>query len=91
MSRTFFAWLIALALVGFGSVPAAHAWLPSDPPPGPQVPPPIPDPGPQPEPPPDPGPPPPHCHDNPEPSSLLLGLFGLGGLGLQLVRRGRQD
>lgn len=93
MSRKFSAWFIALALVvGLGSMPAAQAWLPSDPPPGPQIPPPIPDPGPQPQPqPPPPVPPPPYCHDMPEPSTLLLGLFAAGALGLRLMRRGRQD
>jgi hypothetical protein len=92
MSRKFSLWLVVcLTVGGMWSVPAARAWLPSDPPPGPTVPPPLPTPGPVPEPPPPPPPPPHQCHDTPEPSSLILGLFGVTALGLRLLRRGRDD
>jgi hypothetical protein len=94
MSRNLSIWLVVLVTLGsLWTVPAARAWLPSDPPPGPQVPPPIPDPGPVPAPPPPQPPPPPphHCHDTPEPSTFVLGMLAAGALGVQLVRRGRRD
>jgi hypothetical protein len=90
MSRKFAIWLVVMLLASLWRVPSARAWLPSDPPPGPTVPPPLPSPGPVPEPPPP--PPPTHqCHDTPEPSTLMLALCGASALGLRLVRRRRDD
>jgi hypothetical protein len=89
MCRKLCSALIVLAsLSAFSAIPAAYAWLPSDPPPNPVVPPPVPTPTPVPVPLPVPPPPvTPPCHNMPEPSSLVLGLLGAGTLGVRYLRR----